>query len=125
MFSEEPTEILEEPKDAEIQRRVLEWKFSSLDTNNDQQLERHEYRGLRRLVRKVVPPRRCARTFTRTCDLNHDEKLSREEWTACLGVDFNSEYLFHFIFIIILFYSKGAGYIEFKYFKIFDSKTQN
>ncbi|KAF4517666.1 hypothetical protein B566_EDAN004960 [Ephemera danica] len=75
--------------DSELQRRILDWKFSSLDQNRDQQLEKHEYRGLRRLVRRIIMPRRCAKTFTRTCDADQNEIISREEWNDCLGLDFN------------------------------------
>ncbi|XP_046733851.1 SPARC-related modular calcium-binding protein 2 isoform X2 [Diprion similis] len=68
--------------------RVLSWKFMTLDKNADGFLDRDEYRELRRLARKAVRPRKCARTFARTCDLNRDVKLSRQEWSACLALDF-------------------------------------
>lgn len=70
--------------------RVLSWKFMTLDKNTDGFLDREEYRELRRLARKAVRPKKCARTFARTCDLNRDLKLSRQEWGACLALDFTS-----------------------------------
>lgn len=76
---------------AQIDRRVLEWKFSSLDHDGNDWLTRDEYRDLRRLVKKVVKPRRCARTFAKNCDLDKDLKISRQEWTTCLGMDFNPD----------------------------------
>ncbi|XP_048515303.1 SPARC-related modular calcium-binding protein 2 isoform X2 [Athalia rosae] len=68
--------------------RVLSWKFMTLDKDTDGFLDRDEYRELRRLARKAVRPKKCARTFARTCDLNRDLKLSRQEWGACLALDF-------------------------------------
>ncbi|XP_046390970.1 SPARC-related modular calcium-binding protein 2 isoform X2 [Ischnura elegans] len=75
---------------SEGDRRVLDWKFSSLDSDGDGALSKAEYRDLRRLVRKVVRPKRCARTFARSCDLDKDTMISRPEWGACVGLDFNS-----------------------------------
>ncbi|CAK9828874.1 SPARC-related modular calcium-binding protein 1 [Anthophora retusa] len=68
--------------------RVLSWKFITLDKNGDGYLDRAEYKELRRLAKKAVRPKKCARTFARTCDLNRDLKLSRQEWGACLANDF-------------------------------------
>ncbi|KZC12104.1 SPARC-related modular calcium-binding protein 1 [Dufourea novaeangliae] len=68
--------------------RVLSWKFVTLDKNGDGYLDRAEYKELRRLAKKAVRPKKCARTFARTCDLNRDLKLSRQEWGACLANDF-------------------------------------
>ncbi|XP_028982450.1 SPARC-related modular calcium-binding protein 2 isoform X2 [Diachasma alloeum] len=68
--------------------RVLSWKFLTLDKDGDGYLDRNEYKELRRLARKAVRPKKCARTFARTCDLNQDLKLSRQEWGACLANDF-------------------------------------
>ncbi|XP_043257041.1 SPARC-related modular calcium-binding protein 2 isoform X1 [Colletes gigas] len=68
--------------------RVLSWKFVTLDKNGDGYLDRTEYKELRRLAKKAVRPKKCARTFARTCDLNRDLKLSRQEWGACLANDF-------------------------------------
>ncbi|XP_043518013.1 SPARC-related modular calcium-binding protein 2 isoform X2 [Frieseomelitta varia] len=71
--------------------RVLSWKFVTLDKNGDGYLDRAEYKELRRLAKKAVRPKKCARTFARTCDLNRDLKLSRQEWGACLANDFTHE----------------------------------
>lgn len=77
------------PQDSD--RQVLDWKFSVIDKDNDNFLEKTEYRDLRRLVKKVVKPKRCAKTFTKLCDLDNDQRISREEWASCLGLDFNRE----------------------------------
>jgi hypothetical protein len=77
------------PQDSD--RQVLDWKFSVMDKDKDNFLEKPEYRDLRRLVKKVVKPKRCARTFTKLCDLDNDQRISREEWASCLGLDFNRE----------------------------------
>ncbi|KYM97970.1 SPARC-related modular calcium-binding protein 1 [Cyphomyrmex costatus] len=68
--------------------RVLSWKFVKLDQNADGYLDKTEYKELRRLAKKAVRPKKCARTFARTCDLNRDLKLSKQEWGACLANDF-------------------------------------
>lgn len=72
--------------------RVLSWKFVMLDKNGDGYLDRAEYKELRRLAKKAVRPKKCARTFARTCDLNRDLKLSRQEWGACLANDFTRKF---------------------------------
>lgn len=74
-----------------LDRAVLEWKFTSIDANADNYLVKDEHRALQRLVRKVVKPKRCSRMFTAMCDMDADERISREEWAACLGHDFNRE----------------------------------
>ncbi|XP_070162861.1 SPARC-related modular calcium-binding protein 2 [Polyergus mexicanus] len=68
--------------------RVLSWKFGILDKDGNGYLDATEYKELRRLAKKAVRPKKCARTFARTCDLNRDLKLSRQEWGACLANDF-------------------------------------
>lgn len=68
--------------------RVLSWKFVTLDQNNDGFLDKGEYKELRRLAKKAVRPKKCARSFARNCDINRDSKLSRQEWGACLANDF-------------------------------------
>lgn len=72
------------------QKRVVQWKFGQLDQDGDDFLGRPEIRDLRRMVKKIVRPRPCAKSFTKYCDLDHDKKISRGEWLACLGVDINS-----------------------------------
>ncbi|KAE8737329.1 hypothetical protein FOCC_FOCC017209 [Frankliniella occidentalis] len=73
----------------EMDLRVLEWKFAELDTNGDGLLRRPEYQELRRSVRKKLTPKPCARTFTRRCDMDGNKIISRLEWEACLGHEFN------------------------------------
>ncbi|XP_012225870.1 SPARC-related modular calcium-binding protein 2 isoform X3 [Linepithema humile] len=68
--------------------QILSWKFITLDKDGDGFLDRAEYKELRRLAKKAVRPKKCARTFARTCDLDRDLKLSRQEWGACLANDF-------------------------------------
>lgn len=75
--------------------RVLSWKFMTLDKDGDGYLDRAEYKELRRLAKKAVRPKKCARTFARTCDLNRDLKLSRQEWGACLANDFTRKFNTH------------------------------
>ncbi|CAG9841123.1 unnamed protein product [Diabrotica balteata] len=63
---------------------VITWKFQTLDQNSDHILDRFEYRDLRKVVRKDVKPRKCARHFPRSCDINKDGKISLQEWDNCL-----------------------------------------
>lgn len=68
--------------------RVLSWKFSTLDKDDDEQLDSDEYRELKRLAKKNVKPKKCGKTFLKTCDTDQDTYLSKTEWTACLRSDF-------------------------------------
>ncbi|KAL4705698.1 hypothetical protein ACJJTC_018771 [Scirpophaga incertulas] len=72
------------PGGAPQPRAVADWKFAELDRDGSGGLHRAEYRGLRRLVRKVVKPKRCARAWARGCDADGDGDISRGEWAACL-----------------------------------------
>lgn len=36
---------------------------------------------------KAVKPKRCARTFGKFCDIDNDDRLSRQEWINCLSKD--------------------------------------
>jgi Ca2+-binding EF-hand superfamily protein len=89
MFGPAGAEAQSEPQDSN--RQVLDWKFSMMDIDKDNFLDKTEYRDLRRLVKKVVKPKRCVKTFTRVCDMDNDQRISREEWVSCLGLDFNRE----------------------------------
>lgn len=64
---------------------VLNWKFDHLDASRDGKLQRIEYRDLRRMIKKFVKPKRCAKNFFKSCDLNSDQDIERQEWTDCLA----------------------------------------
>ncbi|XP_055621830.1 SPARC-related modular calcium-binding protein 2 isoform X2 [Toxorhynchites rutilus septentrionalis] len=66
---------------------VLEWKFASIDGNKNGMLDKNEYRELKRLIKKVVKPKRCGRSFGKSCDVDQDERLSRQEWANCFSKD--------------------------------------
>lgn len=68
-----------------LHRRVLKWKFSELDRNNDRKLQRREYKRLRRTVRKFIKPKKCAKMFPRLCDANGDRSLTEREWVTCFS----------------------------------------
>ncbi|XP_064623891.1 SPARC-related modular calcium-binding protein 1-like isoform X3 [Lineus longissimus] len=80
----ESDSILDTPE-----KRVVEWKFTELDTDQDNQLKKKEIGALTRLVRKLVKPKPCARNFVKHCDLDKNRKIARNEWSVCLGVDLN------------------------------------
>ncbi|CAH0401942.1 unnamed protein product [Chilo suppressalis] len=68
-------------------REVADWKFRELDRDKSDTLRKSEYRGLRRLIKKVVKPKRCARAWARGCDGDGDGEIAHEEWVACLLVN--------------------------------------
>lgn len=68
-----------------LDNRATEWKFGALDADKSNNLTKSEYKDLRKLVRKVVRPKRCARAFIRMCDTDRNGVLSKTEWTNCLS----------------------------------------
>ncbi|PVD26631.1 hypothetical protein C0Q70_14309 [Pomacea canaliculata] len=58
-----------------------------LDTNSDNVLSFKEIRSFRKMVKKLIKPRRCAKAFHRYCDKDNDRRIQKSEWTLCLGVD--------------------------------------
>ncbi|VIO98996.1 Thyroglobulin type-1 repeat family protein [Brugia malayi] len=73
-------------------KKILLWKFGQLDSDKNSRLNSKEFGGLRRLVRKHVTPKTCARKFTKYCDLNKDGEISAREWVTCLGIDISTSY---------------------------------
>jgi len=73
------------------EKRVIEWKFTELDTDKDGYLTRKEIRDFKKLAKKVVRPRRCAKLLDKYCDISRDRRIDRNEWSVCLGVDINSK----------------------------------
>lgn len=61
-------------------RKVINWKFTQLDTNADRLLRKAELRDLKRMIKKIVQPRTCAKMFVRTLDMDKDEIISKREW---------------------------------------------
>ncbi|XP_060563303.1 SPARC-related modular calcium-binding protein 1-like isoform X13 [Ruditapes philippinarum] len=74
-----------------LEKQVVEWKFSHYDSNNDDLLQRKEVSALRRLVKKFIKPRSCAKRFLKFCDKDKDKLIKRQEWSICLGVDINND----------------------------------
>ncbi|GFU51963.1 SPARC-related modular calcium-binding protein 1 [Trichonephila clavipes] len=71
------------------EKQVIQWKFDQLDDNGDTYLKKKELRDLRRMAKKIVKPKICAKSFAKFCDLDQDRKISRSEWSVCVGVDIN------------------------------------
>uniref|UniRef100_A0A182QCI0 SPARC-related modular calcium-binding protein 2 n=1 Tax=Anopheles farauti TaxID=69004 RepID=A0A182QCI0_9DIPT len=69
------------------EKAVLDWKFAVMDLNGNNLLDKTEYRTMKRLIKKVVKPKRCGRSFGKNCDADQDERLSRNEWYNCLAKD--------------------------------------
>lgn len=72
-------------------RQAVEWKFSTLDADADRNLTRAEMADMRRLVKRALRPRPCARSFARYCDLDQSGQLSLQEWSFCLLSDAKRE----------------------------------
>ncbi|RWS30986.1 Sparc-related modular calcium-binding protein 1-like protein, partial [Leptotrombidium deliense] len=53
----------------------IEWKFSDLDTNNDNKLSKKELKHFRRMIVKIIRPMKCAQQFLRNCDSNKNQLI--------------------------------------------------
>ncbi|XP_077537780.1 SPARC related modular calcium binding-like protein magu isoform X3 [Haemaphysalis longicornis] len=68
---------------------ALRWKFSTLDSNHNQVLERKEWKQFRRGWASFLEHggrkklRKCWRNFLRFCDDNDDSRISLDEWLKC------------------------------------------
>ncbi|XP_025832447.1 SPARC-related modular calcium-binding protein 1 isoform X2 [Agrilus planipennis] len=71
----------------EADKLVLDWKFKYLDVDNNNILDKTEYRDLKKIVKKAVKPKRCAKSFAKACDMNRDQQIERQEWADCLTRD--------------------------------------
>lgn len=67
--------------------RAAEWKFRQLDRDSDLMLESREYKDLKRLIKRLVEPRPCARNFIKFTDRDSNEIITTHEWMNSLGVD--------------------------------------
>lgn len=65
---------------------AAQWKFRQLDRDTDQTLDSGEYRDLKRLVKRLVEPRACARNFIKFSDRDNNEVITEREWMISLGV---------------------------------------
>ena len=81
-----------------LERRVVEWKFTQYDTNDDNLLQIKEVNALRRLVKKFIKTRSCAKRFLKFCDPDKSKEIERREWSTCLGVELNSEYTMYCLY---------------------------
>ncbi|KAG5882459.1 hypothetical protein JTB14_015963 [Gonioctena quinquepunctata] len=81
------TEFTRESGRNESDKVVITWKFQALDQNSDLILENFEYKDLRKVVKKAVKPKKCAKNFPRNCDIDKDDRISLQEWGNCLTKD--------------------------------------
>ena len=91
--------ILPADKNKTLAQKVIEWKFDQLDKNKDEILKRRETRTIKRMVRKLIQPKACARMFLEYCDSDGDRMIKKKEWTYCLNTNASSseyQYLFSF-----------------------------
>ena len=91
--------ILSADKNKTLAQKVIEWKFDQLDKNKDEILKRRETRTIKRMVRKLIQPKACARMFLEYCDSDGDRMIKKKEWTYCLNTNASSsEYQYLFLF---------------------------
>lgn len=67
--------------------KAAERKFRELDRNQDLSLDSTEYRDFKRLLKRIISPKSCARIFVRLSDTDGDELISLREWNVSLGLD--------------------------------------
>ncbi|XP_065226398.1 SPARC-related modular calcium-binding protein 2 isoform X2 [Planococcus citri] len=78
-----------------LDAKAVGWKFSKLDKDRNHTLTKNEYKDLRKLVKKVVRPRRCSRAFIRLCDVDQNSIITKPEWTSCLSIDSDNNHSNH------------------------------
>ncbi|XP_054089612.1 SPARC-related modular calcium-binding protein 1 isoform X6 [Zeugodacus cucurbitae] len=83
----QPGKAAEGGESASNDKLVLDWKFTYLDVNANQMLDKNEFRELKKLVKRAVKPRRCGRAFGKFCDLDDDDRLTLTEWNDCFSKD--------------------------------------
>lgn len=80
--SKPPTRNADQVSNQKASRQAAAWKFAILDKNNDTQLKKREFRDFKRMVKKIVHPRSCAKMFAKLLDVNKDAIISRHEWMS-------------------------------------------
>ncbi|VDK58804.1 unnamed protein product [Anisakis simplex] len=63
--------------------QAVRWKFSRLDTNQNNRLERREWKPYREELKRWNKLHKCGRNFIRFCDSNGDKRLTMDEWINC------------------------------------------
>ena len=56
-------------------------------------LKRREFREFRQMVKRLARNKVCARHFWKYCDMKSDGRMTKAEWTSCLGLDANSKFM--------------------------------
>ncbi|XP_059156233.1 SPARC-related modular calcium-binding protein 1-like isoform X2 [Physella acuta] len=69
------------------EKAVVLWKFDELDVNKDGKLKFKEIRKFKKMVKKLMKPKLCAKDFLNFCDKKTARTIDRSDWTLCLGVD--------------------------------------
>ena len=70
--------------------RIIFFIYFYFDRNGI--LKKREFGAFRRTVKRISRNKVCARHFWKYCDQRSDGRLTRSEWTQCLGLDTNSKY---------------------------------
>lgn len=100
IFHQEWSRIHAQPnvQGTDLDNIVLEWKFKDMDRDRNGVLDKNEYRDLKKLVKKVVKPKRCSKSFASACDVDSNLKITREEWSDCLTRDgMDGRYILNYV----------------------------
>lgn len=71
------------------EEKAVDWKFGQLDTDASGNLTEAEYDQVKKLIRKVVKPKKCSRVFVQLCDVDNDGELTKIEWNQCMALPKN------------------------------------
>ncbi|KAH7673140.1 thyroglobulin type-1 repeat family protein [Aphelenchoides avenae] len=67
----------------EARERAANWKFFSMDENNNGVIDRREWKPFRQTIRKWDQVRKCGRNFIRFCDADLNRRITLDEWKQC------------------------------------------
>lgn len=87
--------VFEKGPHISMDERVAKWKFIVLDKNNNGFLERRETQKWRREIKEIRKLRLCGKRIHQHCDLDHDNRISKNEWNICLNVQKEAKIVTH------------------------------
>ncbi|XP_071516517.1 SPARC-related modular calcium-binding protein 1-like [Panulirus ornatus] len=67
-----------------VEEFAATYHFRNLDRNNNNYLEKKEKRLAKRFLKSNPKLKQCGRKITKYCDADRDNRVSLEEWVACV-----------------------------------------
>jgi hypothetical protein len=89
-------------------RNAVLWEFCELDQTHDNSVNTDE---LTRFIRSLKVLEHCIQPFLEHCDANNDNKISSDEWGACLGLD-KGKNLFDSMIILIRYFLDDMAFLK-------------